>query len=104
MKDLVEYITKNIVTKPDEVVVEEKETEPGVVELILSVNPEDMGLVIGKGGQMIKAIRKLLTVRAMAEEVRVNLQLAEPADKPQELSSENKALEEQETIPSKLDS
>lgn len=78
MKDLVEYIAKSIVTKPEEVLVEEKELEPGVVELTLTVNPEDMGLIIGKGGQMIKAIRRLLTVRAMAEEVKVNLQLAEP--------------------------
>lgn len=78
MKDLVEYIAKSIVTKPEEVLVEEKELEPGVVELTLSVDPEDMGLIIGKGGQMIKAVRKLLTVRAMAEEVKVNLQLAEP--------------------------
>ncbi len=78
MKDLVEYIAKSIVSKPDAVIVEEKETEPGVVELTLTVDPEDMGLIIGKGGQMIKAIRRLLTVRAMAEQVRVNLALAEP--------------------------
>ena len=37
-----------------------------------------MGLVIGKGGQTIHAIRKILTVRAIAENVRVNLQLNEP--------------------------
>ncbi len=78
MKDLVEYIAKNIVSKPETVVVEEIELEPGVIEITLTVDPEDMGMIIGKGGQMIKAIRKLLTVRAMAEQVRVNLQLNDP--------------------------
>lgn len=77
MKDLVEYIVKKIVTSPDEVMVEEI-SDYGNVTLTLSVNPADMGMVIGKAGQTIKAIRKLLTVRAMADNVRVNLQIKEP--------------------------
>lgn len=76
MKELVEYTVKNLVTDPEAVVVEEKISE-GNVELSLRVAPADMGLVIGKGGQMIKAIRKLLTVRAMVENVRVSLYLVE---------------------------
>lgn len=80
MKDIVEYIAKNIVTKPDAVAVEEKNVDSSV-DLLLTVDPADMGLVIGKNGQMIKAIRKLLTVRAMADGVRVNLQLVEPQAK-----------------------
>lgn len=74
MKDLVEYIVKKLVSKPDEVVVEEQVGE-GLVDLSLKVSPEDMGLVIGKKGQTIKAIRRLLTVRAMNENVRVALHL-----------------------------
>ena len=77
MKDLVDYIAKNIVSKPEAVVIEETSNE-GEVNLLLTVDTSDMGLVIGKGGQMIKAIRRLLTVRAMSENVRVNLQLNEP--------------------------
>lgn len=77
MKDLLEYIVKNLVSKPEGVAIEEKNDE-GNVNLVLTVNPEDMGLVIGKGGQTIHAIRKLLTIRAIAENVRVNLQLVEP--------------------------
>lgn len=77
MKDLVEYIVKGIVSNPDDVSVSE-ENEGGEVKLKLSVNPEDMGIVIGKSGQTIKALRKLLTVRAMADQVRVNLQIIEP--------------------------
>lgn len=77
MKDLLEYIVKNIVSKPDAVVIEDQSSD-GNVNLTLTVDPEDMGLIIGKGGQTIHAIRKLLTVRAIAENVRVNLQLNDP--------------------------
>ncbi len=86
MKDLVEYIVKNIVTNPEAVLVDEK-SEEGNIDLLLSVDPKDMGMVIGKGGQMIKAIRRLLTVRAITENVRVNLQLVEPADSDKSLES-----------------
>lgn len=79
MSDLVEYIVKNMVSNPDAVSVTE-ENQDGEVRLLLSVDPADMGMVIGKNGQTIKAIRKVLTVKAMADNVRVNLQLVEPAD------------------------
>jgi len=78
MKDLLNYIVTSLITKPDAVKIEE-DTQDGTVNLTLTVDPEDMGLIIGKGGQTIKSIRKLLIVRAMAENVRVNLQLIEPS-------------------------
>ncbi len=78
MKDLVLYIVKGIVSNPDAVDVVE-ENNSGDVNLLLSVDPADMGVVIGRSGQTIKAIRKILTVRAMADNVRVNLQINEPA-------------------------
>ncbi len=79
MKDLVEYIVKNFVTKPDSVNVEE--TKEGTdITLKLTVDPEDMGLVIGKQGNTIKALRRILTVRAIADNVRVNLQLFDPQE------------------------
>ena len=79
MKDLLEYIVTSLVSKPEAVKIEEQRSN-GEVNLNLTVDPADMGLVIGKGGQTIRAIRKLLTVRAIAENVRVNLQLNEPAE------------------------
>lgn len=77
MKDLLEYIVTNLVTKPEAVSIEEL-NEEGNLTLNLTVDPSDMGLIIGKSGQTIRAIRKLLTVRAIAENIRVNLQLIEP--------------------------
>lgn len=84
MKDLLNYLVTNIVSKPEEIKIEE-ENQDGVINLTLTVDPTDMGLVIGKGGQTIRSIRKLLTVRAIAENVRVNLQLSEP---PTEITQE----------------
>ena len=77
MKDLLSLIVTNLVTKPEAVSIEEQK-DNGNINLNLTVDPTDMGLIIGKGGQTIRAIRKLLTVRAIAENVRVNLQLTEP--------------------------
>ncbi len=76
MRDLVEYIVKQLVTKPEEVSIEEGQDEGGMV-LHLSVASEDMGIVIGKSGQTIKSIRKVLAVRAMNEGARVYLHLVD---------------------------
>lgn len=78
MKDLVEYIVKQIVTNPSAVVVEEI-VDGSMVTLRLTVDPADMGIVIGKGGQTIKSIRKILIIKAVGEGVKVNLELVEPA-------------------------
>lgn len=78
MKDLLDYIVKSLVSKPEEVNIEE-ETADGMANFNLTVAPEDMGLVIGKAGQTIKALRRLLVARAMSENnhLRVNLNLQE---------------------------
>ncbi len=76
MKDLLNFIVTSLVTKPEAVLIDEQK-ENGNINLNLTVDQSDMGLIIGKGGQTIRAIRKLLTVRAIAENVRVNLQLVE---------------------------
>lgn len=77
MKDLLNFIVTNLVTKPDSTIIDEQR-EGSTVNLNLTVDPADMGIIIGKSGQTIRAIRKLLTVRAIAEGIRVNLQLIEP--------------------------
>jgi predicted RNA-binding protein YlqC (UPF0109 family) len=72
MKELVEYIAKSVVTKPEEVVVTEERSETGVL-LKLQVNQEDMGRVIGKQGRVVQAMRTLLRVMAVKEGTRVEL-------------------------------
>lgn len=86
MKDLLEFIITSLVTKPEAVAIDEQ-NEDGNINLDLKVDPSDMGLVIGKNGQTIRAIRKLLTVRAIAENVRVTLQLIEQPQSPEKPAS-----------------
>ena len=63
MKELVELIAKSLVDNPDGVVVKETEDEESVT-LELTVAPEDMGKVIGKGGRIAKAIRTVVKAAA----------------------------------------
>ena len=74
MKDLIEYIAKSIVDKPDEVKVTEEATDDGVV-LRLEVAPEDTGKVIGKEGRIAKAMRTLLRVAAIRKGTRATLEI-----------------------------
>lgn len=91
MKELLEYIVKQLVTKPEAVLVDEQKVN-GEVSLLLTVDPSDMGLIIGKNGQTIKALRRLLTVRAMAENVRVNLQLNEVGEPARSEDEKNQSI------------
>lgn len=76
MRDLLDFIVKSLVSNPDAVSINE-EQQDGSLNFKLTVAPDDMGLIIGKKGQTIRAIRKLLTVRAIAENLRVSLELVD---------------------------
>ena len=76
MKELTNLIVKNIVDHPDKVDIMQEEDQ-GFLNLKLSVSPEDMGKVIGKGGKVIKAIRTLLKIGAIKTKQKVFLSLVE---------------------------
>ena len=59
MKELLQYMAKNLVDSPDAVSVTESENEEGVL-LELRVAPEDMGKVIGRQGRIAKEIRTIV--------------------------------------------
>lgn len=75
--EFVEYVVKSIVDHPDDVKVERKIDEMGVL-ITLQVNPEDMGQVIGRQGATAKSIRTLLRVIGARNNARVNLKIQEP--------------------------
>tara|TARA_B100000029_G_scaffold240998_2_gene238179 strand:+ start:1874 stop:2104 length:231 start_codon:yes stop_codon:yes gene_type:complete len=75
MKELVEYIAKAIATYPDDVEVTEEETGDGEVLVTLSVNSEDKGKVIGRQGRVAQAMRVLLRVAAVKNDLLVNLEI-----------------------------
>ena len=76
MKELTNLIVKNIVDHPDKVDITQEEDQ-GFLNLKLSVSPEDMGKVIGKGGKVIKAIRTLLKISSVKTNQKVFLSLVE---------------------------
>jgi len=80
MKDALIYILTSIVDSPDEISVEESKDDE-IVNFVISVAPTDMGKVIGKEGKVIRSIRNIMKIKAMKENVRINITLAE---KPQE--------------------
>lgn len=77
MKDLIEFIARSLVDDPSQVDVSEH-TSRGTTNLELSVAKEDMGRVIGKGGQVANAMRLLLRVAAAREGKQANLDVVDP--------------------------
>ncbi|MEK7138076.1 MAG: KH domain-containing protein [Patescibacteria group bacterium] len=76
-KDFLEYLVKALVDHPDDVKVERKVDEMGVL-LSLRVNALDMGQVVGRQGATAKAIRSLLRIVGIKNNARVNLKIEEP--------------------------
>jgi predicted RNA-binding protein YlqC (UPF0109 family) len=59
VEELLEYLAKNLVDKPDEVRVVRTERE-GMIVLELHVAPDDVGKVIGRQGRIARALRTLV--------------------------------------------
>ena len=71
MKDLLEYLAKGLVEHPDAVRVTEVEEDDGTIVLELSVDEDDYGSVIGRGGRTAMALRTVVKVAAVKEQRRV---------------------------------
>lgn len=76
-KEFVEYVVKALVGHPEDVTVKRSVDDMGIL-LELTVNPDDMGKVIGKAGATAKSIRTLLRVLGSRDDARVNLKIIEP--------------------------
>jgi predicted RNA-binding protein YlqC (UPF0109 family) len=76
VKDVLEYIAKEIVEHPDAVEVTEVQRERSV-QLQLRVDPEDMGKVIGKGGRTVRAIRTVLKAAGTRADVNTMVEIVE---------------------------
>lgn len=74
MKELVGFIARLLVDKPDEVDVQETQNESSII-IELRVSPEDMGKVIGKQGKIAKSIRTLTKAAAAKEGKRVVVEI-----------------------------
>ncbi len=76
-KDFLEYVVKALVDNPKDVKIDRSVDEMGVL-ISLTVNPADMGKIIGRMGNTAKAIRTLLRIIGMKNNARVNLKINEP--------------------------
>lgn len=78
-QQFVEYIVKTLVNNPEKVAVERSIDERGVL-LSLTVDPEDVGRVIGKRGVTAQAIRVLLRALGTKQDARYNLKIVNTDD------------------------
>jgi hypothetical protein len=78
-QQFVEYIVKSLVGHPDDVAVERIIDEKGVL-LSLTVNPEDLGRVIGKRGVTAQSLRTLLRALGTKNDARYNLKIVNNDD------------------------
>ena len=76
-QQFLEYVVKSIVDHPDDVKIDRKVDEMGVL-LSLKVHLQDMGQVVGRQGATAKAIRSLLRIVGVKNNSRVNLKIEEP--------------------------
>ncbi len=81
-QQFVEFIVKSLVGKPDAVKVERRIDEKGVL-LELTVDPEDLGRVIGKRGATAQSLRTLLRALGTKNDARYNLKIVDNGE-PQE--------------------
>ena len=71
MEELLAYLARTLVDKPDEVYVESFEEDDGTVVLELEVAEDDTGTVIGRGGRTIGALRTVMKAAAVRHDCRV---------------------------------
>lgn len=74
LKAILTDIAKAIVDTPDEVTVLQTEDENSIT-LVLSVAPDDMGMVIGKHGKIAKSIRSVIKAAAGNTGKKVNVEI-----------------------------
>ena len=96
-QDFLEFIVKALVDLPEDVKIDRKVDEMGVL-LSLKVNPEDMGQIIGKAGSTARAIRSLVRIVGLKNHARVNLKIEEPEGAKAAPAREKKAPAEGEEL------
>src|SRR5690348_18492158 len=75
-QQFVEFVVKSLVSKPEAVVIERRIDEKGVL-LELTVDPEDLGRVIGKRGATAQSLRTLLRALGTKNDARYNLKIVD---------------------------
>ena len=77
MRELLEYLAKALVDSPDAVKIEEFEEDDGTLVLELSVDDDDYGQIIGRGGRTAQALRTVVKAAAVKDNRRVLIDIVE---------------------------
>ena len=77
MRELLEYLAGALVDKPESVKVEESEEDDGTLVFELSVDDDDYGRIIGRGGRTAQALRTLVKAAAVKDNRRVLIDIVE---------------------------
>lgn len=77
MKEFIEFIVKQLVDKPEKVMIEEESTDQKTIEIKVEVDKQDIGKVVGKKGKNVNALRTLLTAVAAKDKRRATLHVVE---------------------------
>lgn len=75
--EVLENIIKSLVNYPDDVKITRSLDELGVL-LKIKVNPQDMGLLIGRKGAIIQAIKIIMKAIGLKNHARINIKVEEP--------------------------
>ncbi len=75
MKELLEFLLKGVLGEEKFEILEAEDA--GRVVYSIKTDPKNIGLIIGKGGHMIKSLRNVLKVRATLEKSAVSLNISE---------------------------
>lgn len=79
MKEFLEFLVKEIVSKPEEVkITENKEDELFIYTI--HVSNDDMGIVIGKEGKNIKSLRNVAKAKAIKDNVRIQIVIEDTSE------------------------
>lgn len=76
--EYLEYILKGLVSHPEDVKIE-KTVDPMGVLLSVTLNPEDMGKVIGRNGNTAHSVREIMKVYGMMKKQRISMKIIDPA-------------------------
>ena len=71
MEDLLEFLARALVDKPDEVRVEGFDEDDGTIVLEIHVADDDVGKVIGRGGRTVSSLRTVMRAVASRQDERV---------------------------------
>jgi len=75
--DFVRYVLEQVCQHKADIVAEQSEDSIGTL-ISVTVHEEDMGKLIGKGGQTISALRLLVRAMGAREDLKINLKVLEP--------------------------